>query len=1094
MDKRMVFAFLIISTLFMLGCVSSLDSSKENKIEVKVEGYDSDKDPCASGAGCTCMVCFNATKSGFFSRVLNWIKTKLGFESTIVSSMRKGYCYFDNDCNYEKIDQIYMKDDPNTFTANYQVRTFMVGQGPSFTAFDESNTYCDNSMTLAVKWLIGRGGETPRIPKNSRAACYLDQNVIPVYLYYVTEVGSTTKQRPLNSKDVEAMQFIAMNLSLDPDDKDKSLGFTIISPKIEFEENEVEKVAQQIDMIKQYCPDSIRTIKYKDSGGNNKVEQVKTIQCAVMVVPKNGNEKALDAIMQLKKDKIDIVGIYNLPKYRAPSADGKQYYYFVESGEEVFSLASNYSKYVLQKYSKPSLLAYVGVPYYKYRMTYGDADGNKDPVKTMFTRITWEKNEDSTQKEETKTVTWDDTRTKEYAQQLFRYIPLMAESGIIGMAYFQLHDGEYYAQRGAKTGSYEGNYGLMYLDKDSKEYKQKNPFFHAFFKGCKDYYGEELYKEISASSSSDYKEGDFFEYVKNEATSTDSSGGSSTPSTKIPSVPEYKEVKTFSQVPLVFSGDGKTSDKCNIYASIETFREMYEEQVSLKGVYEPPKEDYSTDVSKLRRLFGCDYCLGFPPKEYLDLLGVLSYWKPSENEEQMKKCKAWDYEIRENSEECDLDPLLVKAVIDVESSFRPCMRTCNPSKTSTDSCEESNKQIPSGSTGCAFGLMQLYKTAGGDYDPIKKAWCSSQDLGDTFDPFNPQHNICYGSLHLCNDYDAATEFLEDDKAQKPGTSTKTNIIEMLGLSGNPEKSKDKWMITFFALSMYNRGEQGAKDLFWEYSGKKECPKVGSNDYCADPDGDGINVCCTKEACSANGIPEHCCTDIACCSNPGGSTPGGDSKCCGAEMKYPKYVCKCKDTGQMDSPNYPCLVIKRFAEIYGDKEDPATGCWHNCEFRKFGYSTSGRCGNLVDTALKYHENKCSYGNAGKCTADQCLTGCTMQCASFIQSVFTYTGGYTEPTGNGDEICNDGKSIARGYTLVNQEDMQTGDIISWQFTPNGHAGIIWINDDGDAYIIHETSGSYKDALTGETRIGMVVVSKFEDVHAGIPFKICRAPECK
>jgi len=61
---------------------------------------------------------------------------------------------------------------------------FFVGQGSTFIDFEQANSYCNNTMKLAVDWLVGKDGEAPAIPAARRAQCYLGHGVIPLYIYY----------------------------------------------------------------------------------------------------------------------------------------------------------------------------------------------------------------------------------------------------------------------------------------------------------------------------------------------------------------------------------------------------------------------------------------------------------------------------------------------------------------------------------------------------------------------------------------------------------------------------------------------------------------------------------------------------------------------------------------------------------------------------------------------------------------------------------------------------------------------------------------------------------------------------------------------
>lgn len=90
-----------------------------------------------------------------------------------------GSCWFEPDFDKAKWDKVQAPNSP------VAVRQFMIGQGASFEDFTEASRFCGgNSLDFSVKWLVAPdGGEYP-LPLVSRASCFLDRSIIPMYILY----------------------------------------------------------------------------------------------------------------------------------------------------------------------------------------------------------------------------------------------------------------------------------------------------------------------------------------------------------------------------------------------------------------------------------------------------------------------------------------------------------------------------------------------------------------------------------------------------------------------------------------------------------------------------------------------------------------------------------------------------------------------------------------------------------------------------------------------------------------------------------------------------------------------------------------------
>lgn len=113
---------------------------------------------------CSCMVCKQETP---------WLSS--------IPSLYKGSCYFDTDCPREDVHAISL----STQKTNTFIQRALVGQGPSMGTFRYANPFCNNSLSLATQWVLRPYASYPLVSKNI-PKCYLEKNVMPLYLLYST--------------------------------------------------------------------------------------------------------------------------------------------------------------------------------------------------------------------------------------------------------------------------------------------------------------------------------------------------------------------------------------------------------------------------------------------------------------------------------------------------------------------------------------------------------------------------------------------------------------------------------------------------------------------------------------------------------------------------------------------------------------------------------------------------------------------------------------------------------------------------------------------------------------------------------------------
>lgn len=132
---------------------------------------DPGQEICKEVAGdrpCYCMACQNkSSHRGFWA----WLG---GYYDNTLSG---GNCSIAA-CNIE--DYYGMVED----NGNVQMRTFALGAGQSFVSSGIAGQYCNYSLQFATKWMKGGEGAPPRVPQASRAACWLERSMLPIFIYY----------------------------------------------------------------------------------------------------------------------------------------------------------------------------------------------------------------------------------------------------------------------------------------------------------------------------------------------------------------------------------------------------------------------------------------------------------------------------------------------------------------------------------------------------------------------------------------------------------------------------------------------------------------------------------------------------------------------------------------------------------------------------------------------------------------------------------------------------------------------------------------------------------------------------------------------
>jgi len=235
-------------------------------------------------------------------------------------SLEGGWCEFQK-CNADTFKQ-KLGDDKD----DWWVRSFMLGVGPGFAPTDRANLYCNYSLQLATRWLNGIGAP-PSAPDPRRAQCWLERNILPLYIY------NTGGQ----AIDPAATGEIAARLGSGSGGED--VGPAIMTTEVNFDSTDeaaLYAVVEQIHAIRDNCE-----------------------KCLVVLAVKSGDMNAVSRVL----------GDINSPGGVTPE------YYIVDmvgfgfrntdyptcSDAEIMYENIPFSRQIVEKFRKPTLWLYVGL-------------------------------------------------------------------------------------------------------------------------------------------------------------------------------------------------------------------------------------------------------------------------------------------------------------------------------------------------------------------------------------------------------------------------------------------------------------------------------------------------------------------------------------------------------------------------------------------------------------------------------------------------------------------------------------------------------------------------------------------------------------
>jgi len=397
--SRIWLAFSLALLLASFGCVlldqqghpigtADMVSQKPVTVAKYVNQADLTCKEMTGAQPCYCMACTNKTSySGFFSWLFNY------YDSTLVG----GNCSIAG-CNLSDYDRIVTSD------SSTQMRTFALGSGQSFVSTGNANLFCNYSLQLATKWMKGGAGAAPRVPQASRAACWLERSMLPVYIYY----GNGAAIDPARTGQI-AQAFNAADS-----------GPVMLTTEVAWDSADSAQVA----------------------GVRGQVLAIDSCdKCLTVLAVKPGDTEALYSVMGMPGnldhsmyDKIDAVGF----GFRANDYTGCD-------PAQVMGEAVGFSRYILQKYNKPTVWLYAGV-----------SEGNSSDGSCQ----------------------WTAANVQDFYSSLLTYTGGMASNGILGVSLYEFVDGSGALECNGVQGC---DFGLLYANGS-----QKHPALNAWSDMCQE--------------------------------------------------------------------------------------------------------------------------------------------------------------------------------------------------------------------------------------------------------------------------------------------------------------------------------------------------------------------------------------------------------------------------------------------------------------------------------------------------------------------------------------------------------------------------------------------------------------------------------
>ena len=381
MAHRFVFILLAASAIafILAGCINVPANDQLGKSDWTIPKYvPADQQMCLPkdpNNPCIAMIC--KKHPWWISSVYSTLTNKFD------ASLKNGECNFEPfspdrfaQLLADRVPDVNNPNPPPSGDLKDWPRTLMFGYGPSFHASDSANLYCNYSLQLAVKWMRSVGGP-PHVQAPSRAMCWLDRNVIPVYIYYTGGQYIDSAQTGLIAKEFNDAPTSFLGF-LGP----SGAGPIMLTTELNFDSSnptQVQSVKDQLAAIRANC-EKCKTILAVQSGDTNALAQI-------LGPPGNPTPEY---------KMVDVVGF----GFRAND-------YATCDPLDIIGKNYIFSNSILTSYSKPSIWLYVGA-------SEGKSLGG---------------------------CTWTPEMVYNFYNDIYSASTAMTSSGIIGVSFYQFTDG-----------------------------------------------------------------------------------------------------------------------------------------------------------------------------------------------------------------------------------------------------------------------------------------------------------------------------------------------------------------------------------------------------------------------------------------------------------------------------------------------------------------------------------------------------------------------------------------------------------------------------------------------------------------------------
>ncbi|MEM4332020.1 MAG: hypothetical protein QW500_01955 [Candidatus Micrarchaeia archaeon] len=317
----------VLGAVMLVGCLQKPSDYKTYVINASTSKINFDQ--------CTCMLCTNSSGHTYVD--------------IFTSGLESGSCFFASNCSRAYIYN-YLTDNKKNY-----VRDFLIGQGGSYTEYEESNLRCDLQEGYVVKILYGKNRPpfynrkkffgTYDTSEADTVECALKKGAIPFYIIYTKGTYYGTDWIPDFMKSTVKDRF-----STEP---------VFIAPEALFEGKNAKEIAAQIDVIYDNCgvrQETGNCIKYNPQTGDCIQKETLYVRgCKVALYPKQDTDALIFETLDVMKanhpkqmDKVSAVILTLNVDKGGFNCDG---------GQAIANI-TNRSRFVLNRYGKPSFLLF----------------------------------------------------------------------------------------------------------------------------------------------------------------------------------------------------------------------------------------------------------------------------------------------------------------------------------------------------------------------------------------------------------------------------------------------------------------------------------------------------------------------------------------------------------------------------------------------------------------------------------------------------------------------------------------------------------------------------------------------------------------